>query len=164
MTHPTTRSALLAVIDSGRAHLTIDEMLDRFPAEHYNTRPPNVSYSFWGILEHLRICIHLTIDYAVGESFVPLEWPRQFWPDPEITATETEWNATVASIKSGIDRLRSIAADESIDLMERCRNAPADKDDSILFELIDAIDHNAYHIGEFAILRQVCGIWPEDHR
>jgi hypothetical protein len=25
-------------------------------------------------------------------------------------------------------------------------------------------DHNAYHLGEFAILRQVMGSWPPDHR
>jgi hypothetical protein len=29
-----------------------------------------------------------------------------------------------------------------------------------LFEIIDAIDHNAWHFGEFAILRQVMGLWP----
>jgi hypothetical protein len=25
-------------------------------------------------------------------------------------------------------------------------------------------DHNAYHVGELAILRQVMGTWPPDHR
>jgi hypothetical protein len=25
-------------------------------------------------------------------------------------------------------------------------------------------DHNAYHIGEFAIMRQVMGTWPKNRR
>ena len=164
MTGLAERTALLDVIDKGRAHLTFDQIIEGFPVPHINTCPPNVPYSFWGVLEHLSICIHLSIDYAVGESFIPLEWPRQFWPEPGKQATEAEWHETIASIRAGIERLRSIAADESIDLTEPCRNVSPGRSDTILFEIVDAIDHNAYHFGEFAILRQVCGIWPIDRQ
>ena len=75
MTGLAERTALLDVIDKGRAHLTFDQIIEAFPLDQINTCPPNVPYSFWGVLEHLRICIHLSIDYAVGESFVALEWP-----------------------------------------------------------------------------------------
>jgi hypothetical protein len=33
---------------------------------------------------------------------------------------------------------------------------------TILREVRLVGDHNAYHIGEFAILRQVMGTWPSD--
>jgi hypothetical protein len=31
-----------------------------------------------------------------------------------------------------------------------------------LREFLLVADHNAYHVGEFAILRQVMGTWPKD--
>ena len=33
---------------------------------------------------------------------------------------------------------------------------------TILREVLLIADHNAYHIGEFAIMRQVMGTWSED--
>ena len=33
---------------------------------------------------------------------------------------------------------------------------------NVLREILLVADHNAYHIGEFALLRQVMGTWPKD--
>lgn len=33
---------------------------------------------------------------------------------------------------------------------------------TILREILLVADHNAYHIGELAILRQVTGLWPPE--
>ena len=37
------------------AHMSLDEAVADFPADEINTKPPNLSYSFWHILEHIRI-------------------------------------------------------------------------------------------------------------
>ena len=34
---------------------------------------------------------------------------------------------------------------------------------TLLREVRVVADHNAYHVGEFAILRQVMGTWPPTH-
>jgi hypothetical protein len=36
-------------------HMSLDEAVADFPADEINTKPPNLSYSFWHILEHIRI-------------------------------------------------------------------------------------------------------------
>jgi hypothetical protein len=33
---------------------------------------------------------------------------------------------------------------------------------TLLREVVIVADHNAYHVGEFAVLRQVMGTWPDD--
>lgn len=163
MTPPATRQALLSVIDQGRAHMNFEQMVDRFPAEHYNSRPTNVPYSFWGLLEHVRICTELTLAYALAESFQPLRWPDEFWPSTDATATEQDWNQTLEAIRAALTKLRQVSANESIDLDAPCRHAGDHPEHTILSEFIDAIDHTAYHFGEFAILRRVMGLWPPDH-
>ena len=157
-----TRQALLNTIDAGAAHMSFDELIDRFPLDHVDTRVPNVPYSFWALLEHVRICIVASLDYAFSETYRPLAWPAEFWPDPDEAATPELWERTIDGIRTGIAELRRIAADPSIDLDAVARNAGERTDRTIVFELIDALDHMAYHFGEFAILRQVAGLWPAD--
>jgi hypothetical protein len=160
VTDPATRQALLNIIEQGRAHMSFEQIIEGFPPDHYNTHATNVPYSFWGLLEHVRICLDLTLDYAFAKSFAPKAWPQEFWPSDDALADVEIWNDTVGAIRAAVAELRRVVADESIDLNALCRNASDRPEHTILFEIIDAIDHNAWHFGEFAILRQVMGLWP----
>lgn len=162
MIDASTRQALLNIIEQGRAHMSFEEMIADFPPDHYNTRAPNVPYSFWSLLEHVRICLELTIEYAFAEKFAPKAWPREFWPADDTLADAEIWNDTTNAIRAAVTELRRVVADDSIDLGAPCRNAGDRTEHTILFEIIDAVDHNAYHFGEFAILRQIVGLWPAD--
>ena len=52
--------------------------------------------------------------------------------------------------------LQEIVIDPSTDFFAPIPHAP---DYTIFREVVLVADHNAYHIGEFAILRQVMGTW-----
>ncbi|WP_433965626.1 hypothetical protein [Tunturiibacter gelidiferens] len=49
------RKQLIALLHGGQAHATFDEVVEDFPANLRGTVPPNLPYSAWQILEHLRI-------------------------------------------------------------------------------------------------------------
>ena len=53
--------------------------------------------------------------------------------------------------------LHDLVADSATDLLTTIPNAPGD---AVLREVSLVGDHNACHVGEFAILRQVMGTWP----
>ena len=53
--------------------------------------------------------------------------------------------------------LRAIVADPATDLFATIPNTPGH---TILREVRIVGEHNAYHVGEFAVLRQVMGTWP----
>ena len=57
------------------------------------------------------------------------------------------------------DALRDIVADPATDLFAVIPDTPGH---TIFREIRITGAHNAYHIGEFAILRQVMGTWPAD--
>lgn len=164
MTHTVTREALLNSIDGSAAHMSFDELVDRFPPEHYNTRPPNVPYSFWALLEHVRICIDRMFELAFAQEARRFSWPRDYWPDLEANIEGAEWDNTVAGIRAGLAEMKRITADPEIDLTAPGRNVSGNELHTLVHQLIDIVDHNAYHFGEFAILRQVCGLWPADHQ
>jgi hypothetical protein len=157
------RNALLGSIDGGQAYMTFDEAIADFPPEHYNTRPANVPYTFWHLLEHIRLTALDIADYTVGETYEELEWPRDYWPDASATAGEDDWNATIAGFRETMATLRQLVTDPETDLTALARHAGGNEKHTIAREILVTTDHNAYHTGEFAILRQVMGIWPEGH-
>ncbi|MGB6421244.1 MAG: hypothetical protein WBD56_10980, partial [Anaerolineales bacterium] len=49
------REQLLFLLRGGNAHMNFNQTVADFPIQNINTKPPNVSYTPWYLLEHLRI-------------------------------------------------------------------------------------------------------------
>ena len=49
------RKQLLALLRGGNAYPPFDRIIADFPLDRINERPPNVGYSPWELLEHMRI-------------------------------------------------------------------------------------------------------------
>lgn len=158
-----TRARVLEVLDGGIAFMPFETVIRDFPATDYNTRPPNVPYSFWHILEHIRRTARDILGYVSDPEYREMVWPADYWPTPDEEADETAWNETVRQIREDLSALRAIVADPSSDLDAPVLNAGSRTGHTLLREALLAAEHNAYHIGEFAILRQVTGTWSADH-
>ena len=157
----TIRSAALAILDSVDAHMTFDEAVADFPEWAMNVRPPNVDYTPWQLLEHLRITQWDILEYIRNPGHVSPDWPIGYWPDRDAIATREEFGATVAAFRADLAALRELVADPTTDLLAAMPHTPGH---TVMREVRIVADHNAYHIGELAILRQVMGSWPADRR
>ena len=151
------REELLALLDGIGARMPFDEAVADFPDDAINRRPPNVSYTPWQLLEHLRLTQVDILDYIQNLAYVERDWPADYWPAPEATATPGQFAETIERFRGDLAILRALAADPTTDVFATIPNSPGH---TILRELRIVADHNAYHIGEFAILRQVMGTWP----
>ena len=154
------RTQLIRLLDGVDAHMPFEAAVQSFPDEAMNQRPPHVGYTPWHLLEHLRLTQADILDYVTNPGYVEREWPREFWPDPAATATRAAWDATVDRFLMDRAALRALVADEAHDLLAIIPGTPGH---TLLREVRIIGDHNAYHVGEFAILRQVMGTWPQDH-
>jgi hypothetical protein len=152
------REQLLALLDGGNAHMTFEQAVADFPAEHFNTKPANVTYPPWHILEHLRIAQWDILEFIRNPEHVSPSWPAGYWPDPAKTADQDQWDRTISLFLSDLQSLRDIVADPETDLYAPIPHA---EDYTIFREILVVSDHTAYHIGEFAVLRQVMGTWPK---
>jgi hypothetical protein len=157
----TIRSVALAILDSVDAHMAFDEAVAAFPEWAMNARPPNVDYTPWQLLEHLRITQWDILEYIRNPGHVSPDWPIGYWPDRAATATPEEFAATVAAFLADLAAFRELVADPSTDLLAAMPHTPGH---TVMREVRIVADHNAYHIGELAILRQVMGSWPADRR
>ena len=151
------REELLALIDGHGAHMPFDEAVADFPDDAINRLPPNVPYTPWHLLEHIRITQLDILQYIRDRAYLAPNWPEEYWPARDATATPAQFAETVEAFRADSAALHDLVADPATDLFEVIPNTPGH---TILREMRVTGDHNAYHIGEFAILRQVMGTWP----
>jgi DinB family protein len=149
------------VFSEEAAHMSLDEAVADFPASHFNTRPPHVSYSFWHILEHIRIAQWDLLEYVQNPRHVSPAWPEGYWPAPDATTDAAGWKRTIAAIKADLERMGRLLADPGVDVFAPVAFANGK---SVVRCAFLVLDHNAYHLGEFAILRQVTQVWPKDRK
>ncbi len=155
------RKQLTALLRGGNAHMPFEAAVADFPMEAANRLPPNVSYSPWHLLEHLRLTQWDILDFIRNPKYEYRKWPEDYWPAPDEQADAAKWQETIARFLADQNALVSIAQDPATDLTADLAHAAGY---TVLREILVVSDHNAYHIGEFAILRQVMGTWPAGHQ
>lgn len=151
------RTHLLQLLDGRGAHMTFDEAVAEFPMDRINAAPPNVVYTPWHLLEHLRITQRDILDFVRDPVYAELPWPEGYWPAGGARADPAAWRHTLDKFREDLGELRAMVADPQVDLGAPL---PYGRGHSLLREALLVADHNAYHVGEFAILRQVMGTWP----
>ncbi len=151
------RQQLVRLLDGVDAHMPFEGAVRDFPDDAMNERAPNVGYTPWHLVEHLRRTQADILDYVTNADYVAGEWPRDYWPDPAATATRATWDASVAGFLADRAAIRALVLSEDHDLLAVIPGTPGH---TLLREVRIVADHNAYHVGEFAILRQVMGTWP----
>ena len=151
------RDQLVRVLQGGMAHLTAAEAVADFPLDRINERPPNVAYTPWHLLEHLRIAQRDILAFINNLDYREPKWPDDYWPAADATTDADGWARTIAAFDADFAAVCAIATDPQTDLYARI---PWGEGQIILREILLVADHNAYHLGEFAILRQVMQTWP----
>lgn len=150
------RSELTGLLENGWAHEGPQSILADFPLDRINEFPPNVPYTPWHVLEHMRFCQQEVLELLLAEEMPAYTFPDDFWPSKDAVATAMEWQVSLNGFFADLARFQELARDA--DLAQNARNR---EDFSMLHAIFNIAAHNHYHLGEFAVLRQVMGTWPE---
>jgi hypothetical protein len=155
------RRQLGELLDGVGAHMPFVEAVADFPDGAINLRPPNIDYTPWHLIEHVRLTQADILDYVVNPNYVEPSWPADYWPDRDAMATREEFDETVRGVIADKDALKALVLDPERDLFAVIPGSPGH---TLLREVRVDADHNAYHVGEFGILRQIMGTWPPGHQ
>jgi hypothetical protein len=150
------REQVLKLLRGGNAHLTLDQIVEGYPSEAINELPPNVPYSPWHLLEHIRIAQRDILEFIRDPDHVSPKWPEGYWPPEGERADQARWQDTIQSLHSDMQELQAMVQDPNTDLYA---DLPHAEGYTVLREMLLVADHNSHHLGEFAILRQVMGTW-----
>ena len=152
------RQHLVNLLRVRQAHMSFDDAVKDFPSDKMNTKPPNVPYTCWHLIEHLRITQWDILNYIRNPNYEYREWPKDYWPAQDAQADEAAWQHTIDQFHADQDALEAIVRDPKTDLTAQIPHG--EQGHTVLREILVVADHNAYHIGELGILRQVMDAWP----
>jgi hypothetical protein len=153
------RTQLLHLLRGGNAHMSFDEVVAGFPLKYINVKPPHLNYSVWHLLEHMRIAQRDILEFIKKPDYSSPDWPDEYWPPPDKRAGKSEWDKSVKAFRADLRSVQDLVRDPGTAFFE---SIPHAKKYTIFREILLVADHNAYHIGELAALRQVLGIKPPD--
>ena len=154
------RRLLAEMLSGTHAHMSFDEAVADFPAWAINAHAPSVEYTPWHLIEHLRITqwdILRYIEDPTGHESP--DWPVGYWPARDAETDGAGFQESVDGFRADLRALEQIALDTGVDLDAVLEGTPGH---TVLRELTIVGNHNSYHVGEFAALRQVMGSWPAD--
>ncbi len=153
------KSRLVAGLRGEGAHLTLEDAVRDFPDELMNERPSHVPYSFHHQLEHIRIAQDDLFLYASKPGHSSPAWPDEYWPPRDATVDRAGWNRTIEAIRHDRERFIEFIESPECDLF-----APAEHmgGRTVYRAALLAIDHTAYHLGEFVMGRQILGHWRSE--
>ncbi len=153
------KDELLALLRGGNAHMGFDDAIADFPIEAINKKARHVNYTFWHLLEHMRIAQWDILEFVINPDHVSPEYPEGFWPRGNTKATEKLWNKTIASFRSDLKAVQKLVSNPQTDFFSPIPHA---KDYNVFREVLLVADHNAYHVSEILALRQVISISPKN--
>lgn len=154
------RAQLVAQLSQRQAHLLFDDAVADFPLDKINVYPPDVPYTFWHLVDHLRFTQWDILDYMRNPNYQYAKWPQGYWPDPAAQTDAAGWEKTIADFRGDLQALIDIVQAPATDLYAQIPHGQPGH--TILREILVVASHNAYHVGELAILRQVMGLWPQN--
>lgn len=154
------RKQLIDLLGGGQAHITFDEAVKDFPTDLRGVVPPNLPYSAWQLLEHLRIAQRDILHFSAPPTggYHPMRWPQDYWPQSPEPPTGHAWDQSIEAIHSDLKHFIALIENPSSDLYKPFRWGEGQ---NLLREALLIADHNAYHLGELIVLRRVLGAWPE---
>ena len=149
---------LVTILNGGQAHMTFEDAVKNFPLERINDIFPNGTYSAWDLLEHIRITQEDILDFITNAKYKEKEWPKEYWPEKDKKATKKDWDESIKHYHADLENLKKIVKNSQTDIYKNIAHGDGQ---TILREILLVADHSSYHIGEFAIMRQVMQTWTK---
>ena len=142
------RELLVQYLRGGLAYRTLNDLIENFPVEKINKKIPGIEYTPYQLMEHIRIAQWDILEFVKDQNHQSPDWPEGFWPDQSFEADVTDWDKSVKQFFTDLNELESIVRDENITLTDVL---PEHDSFTYFREIVMAIVHNAYHLGQLAL-------------
>ena len=152
------REHLLYLLRGGGAHVDFDSAIADLPAKLRGARPSGLPHTPWRLLEHMRIAQWDILEFSRNPRHVSPDFPSGYWPDGDAPPNAAAWANSVKSFRRDLKEMQNLVSRPKTDLYAAI---PHGDGQTILREALLVADHNAYHVGEFVLVRRLLGAWPE---
>jgi hypothetical protein len=153
------REYLAKVLTWGEAHAYWKKALARMEFAKTGIRAPGLPHSAWELLEHARIAQWDILEFSRNAKHKSPDWPSGYWPSSAGPASQTDWNDSAERFLKDMKAMARLVENPKTDLFKKI---PHGSGQTILRQLLLLADHNAYHLGQFVLVRRAVGAWEEN--
>ena len=150
------RKQLVETLTGRGAHADFDSAVAGFPVKRAGEKPAGAPHTAWQLLEHLRVAQWDILEFSRNPKHVSPEWPEGYWPPTDAPPEKAAWSRSVKAFRADLKAMQKLVADSERDLYSPL---PQGEGQTLLREVLLVADHNAYHLGQLVMLRQLLGIW-----
>ncbi|UOG73222.1 DinB family protein [Hymenobacter tibetensis] len=156
----TTRENIVAelrlLLVKGNAHISFEEACADIPLPLLTKTVPNLPYSIWQLVEHIRIDQRDVLEFCRNPAYVSPKWPDAYWPAPVAAVDAARWEATLKQIRNDRDQFIALLEDSAQDLFALF---PHGTGQTLFREALLIADHNSYHTGQILLVRRLLQDW-----
>ena len=149
---------LTSLLTKGNAHVTFEEACANLKPAQWNQHVPDMPYTIWQLAEHVRIAQWDIVEFCLEPRHESPKWPEGYWPAPDATADEDQWQDTLVRIRQDRQRFLHLLHAPGTNLLAPL---PHGTGQTILREALLIADHNAYHTGEIVLVRRLLHAWKQ---
>lgn len=150
------RNEIIFLLNGGNAHVSLDEALKDLSLPVAGVKHKNVPYTIWQLVEHIRITQWDIVEFSKGPAHKSPQWPDEYWPNVLKPDNQSQWDNSLAQIRSDRKAFIDLTTDPSTDLYT---TFPHGTGQNLLREALLIADHNSYHIGQIILIRRLLGEW-----
>lgn len=150
------REHLISLLRGGNAHVDFESAIKALPVALRGKRPKGSPHSPWELLEHIRIAQSDILEFSRDAAHQSPAWPEGYWPKTPAPPTANAWAKSVKQFRDDLNAMCELVENPATDLFAKI---PHGDGQTILREALLVADHNAYHLGQFVIVRRLLGAW-----
>lgn len=150
------REHLARVLTWGEAHADWKQALEGLDPSQRGIRPAGSPYSAWELLEHARISQEDILDFSTNPHYVQRDWPAEYWPRTVAPPDNATWEKSLKEFAKDTQAMMKLIEDPRTDLFAKIAHGTGQ---TILRQALLLADHNAYHLGQFVLVRRLLGTW-----
>jgi len=151
------REQLASSLEGSEAHADAPAVLRAFPTNLRGVKPHGAPHTAWRLLEHMRIAQWDILEFCRNPKHKSPIWPEGYWPETEAPPSPRAWDRSCKEFLSGRSAMKGLVTQPGADLFAKISDG---NNQTLLREALPVVDHNAYHLGQLLLVRQMLGAWP----
>lgn len=152
------REQLIESLRGSHAHIDLLGALKDFPEDLHGKKPKGAPHTAWQLLEHIRFTLNDLLIFSTNPDYTAPDWPKDYWPKKDAPNDAAEWKAATNAYKADLEEFEKLIRNPESNLYAKI---PWGDGQTLLREVLLAIDHTSYHVGQIISLRKELGAWKE---
>jgi hypothetical protein len=150
------REHLRKLLTGSEAHIDWKAAVADTPSRLQGAKLQGSPHTLWELLEHARIAQWDILEFSRDSKHVSPDFPSGYWPASSAPANDVAWDKSVKAFETDLDAMAKLVSNPATDLFAPI---PHGSGQTILREALLLADHNAYHLGQFVLVRRMLGSW-----